>query len=323
MAVADFDAVRAASVKSRMTAEATNAGVATPRTVLLRNESCLKDAADELRFPLMLKPQMRIGMKHWTRGRLVRNARELREAYDWYRNEVKFEPAVLGDAPEAALPLAQEYIVRPGREVRHITGYLARSGDSGLRSHRKLLQEPLRFGSGVCFETAPVDEGLGARLLGLLRHIGYNGMFEAEFVQRGGEHLLIDLNVRPYNGLSLTLASELDLVTCSYLEASGQRQALAAELRAAREIPFRSLAWCNHAALATLLPGQLIGGGLGPREAGRHLGWAWRNRAHTVNPAMAGDDLPLAGAYLARHALSPFLSPREFLGRYFRSGLDR
>jgi D-aspartate ligase len=322
IAVGDFDAVRAASVKSRITTAAASVGLATPRTQVLRDGSDLTDATN-LRFPLMLKPQMRIGMKHWTRGRLLRNTGELREAFDWYRNEVAFEPAVLADAPEAAFPLAQEYIVRPGREVRHITGYLARSGESAVRSHRKLLQEPLRFGSGVCFETTPVDEDLAARLLGLLRHIGYHGIFEAEFLQHGGEHLLIDLNVRPYNGLSLTLASGLDLVTCSYLEASGQLAALSFELEAARLTPFRSVAWCNHLALMTLLPGQLLSGGLGPGEARRHLSWAWRNRGRTVNPAVTRDDPRLAVAHLARHVLSPFVSPREFLGRYVRSGLDR
>ena len=323
LAVAPFDAVMTANVKSRMSAAAANAGIATPKTVLLASESGVAEAVAQLRFPMMLKPQMRIGMEHWTRGKVVRNAAELRAAFEWYRREVKFKPAVIADAPEAVYPLAQEYVVRPGRVVRHITGYLARSGGSAVRAHRKLLQEPLRFGSGVCFETEPVDEALAARLLEMLRAIGYHGMFEAEFLQHRGELLLIDLNVRPYNGLSLTLEAGLDLVTCAYLEATGEEDALRAELEAARAVPFREIAWCNHAALATLLAGQWVSGGLSAGEARGHLAWAWRNRSRMVNPGASRDDLPLAAAYFARHAIGAFVSPRDFLGRYFRSGLDR
>lgn len=323
VASASFEAVRTASVKSRMTLAALGAGLATPKTIVLQRGADLDEAATELRFPMVLKPQMRIGLQHWTRGRIVRDEAELRQAFEWFRREVSMHPSVLADASEAEFPLAQEYVVRPGREVRHIVGYLARSGSSAMRAHRKLLQEPLRFGSGVCFEGMAVDAPLAERLLGLLRQIGYHGVFEAEFLRRGEDDLLIDLNLRPFNGISLTLAMGLDLVTCAYLEASGQHAELEAELAAACAMPFRKVAWCNHAALAPLLAGQWVSGALTAGEVRSQLAWAWRNRRSMVNPGVSRDDLPFAAAYFVRQGLSPLFGPREFLGRYLRSGLDR
>lgn len=73
-------------------------------------------------------------------------------------------------------------------------------------AHVKLLQYPLRFSSGYCFESAEVDSRLAGDHGALLASIEFHGIFEAEFVARDGELLLINLNPRSYDGISLEVA---------------------------------------------------------------------------------------------------------------------
>ena len=322
-AVGSFASVKIANLKGRLAEACGIGGVPTPATVVLSDDASLEEAAGRLSFPLAVKPQTRVGMQHWTRGRVVRNPRELAEAAAWFRCEVRYREALLEDAPDAAFPIAQEFIRRPGHEVYHIAGYLAASGSSAVKAHRKLLQVPLRFGSGVLFETAPVNEVAAAGLLRLLAQIGYHGMFEAEFLEQNGEPLLIDLNVRPYNGMSLELAQGLDLMSLAWLEASGQCEQLEAELAAARAAPLREVVWADQAVLASLMAGQLLSGGMTPREAGGHLAWLWRHRSHTVSHYFSRDDLRPGFMHLLRHARSAVNRPREFAGHYLSRGLAR
>lgn len=60
-------------------------------------------------------------------------------------------------------------------------------------------------------ETVPPDRELEERLTALLRAIGWNGIFELQFIRRPEGDYVIDLNTRLYGSLALAVGSGLNL----------------------------------------------------------------------------------------------------------------
>jgi len=63
---------------------------------------------------------------------------------------------------------------------------------------------PPHCGSMTWAVTVPLDERLSSRMGHLLRAIGWNGLFQADFVEHAGRSFLIDLNPRLYTSLAIT-----------------------------------------------------------------------------------------------------------------------
>lgn len=314
-----FAAARDVLVKSRLYQRCLESGVAAPATWLLEPGAALPQGP----FPMVLKPQTRVGMRHWIRGWLVRDAAELSAAVEWFGHNVTYRPRELAAEPLLAHPLVQEYVPRPRREVYHLVGYRSRAGESVFAAHVKLLQYPLRFGSGLCFESAEVDSRLAGDLDRLLASIEFHGIFEAEFVARDGELLLIDLNPRSYNGISLEVARGYNLPWYLYLDAIGEIGQLSRELARARELQPPALAWRDGMRFWTMVAAQSVSGGMSPRQAAGWVRWSLRHRGRMVDPYFARGDLRMGLTMLAQHAGSAFTQPRAFLGTYVRRGRDR
>lgn len=314
-----FSAAREVLVKSRLYQRCLEAGVAAPATWLIEPGAALPPGP----FPMVVKPQSRVGLRHWIRGRLVRDEAELAAAVEWFRREVKYGAPQLAAEPLLAHPLAQEYVRRPRREVYHLVGFRSRAGELVFAAHLKLLQYPLRFGSGLCFESTEVDAGLAADLERLLADIGFHGIFEAEFVERDGERLLIDLNPRTYNGLALEVARGYNLPWYLYLDAIGETGQLSRELAGARELQPPALAWWDSVRFWTMVAGQSVSGGMSPRQAARWARWSLRHRGRMVDPHFAHGDVRVGLTAIAQHLGSAVTRPQAFLGTYVRRGLDR
>jgi predicted ATP-grasp superfamily ATP-dependent carboligase len=300
-----------------------DARVETPSTWIVEGNEIPEGFRLTGRFPVVLKPQSRVGLMHWTRGRLCRNAAELSEAIAWFRESVRPSPWALADEPRAGDPLIQEFIARPGHEVYHLVGYRSKAGESVIAAHRKLLQYPLRFGSGLCFETAEVDGRAADKLERLLGGIGFHGIFEAEYVERDGELLLIDLNPRAYNGMSLETRRGFDLPWYLYLDALGESALLSEELATARALPFTRMVWRDSVRFWTMLAGQTLSGGLSLRETRRWIAWARANRGGIMDPYFVADDKRAGFGFIRDFVGDAFTEPRAFVGNYVRRGLDR
>jgi len=319
LALAPQEAVHTALAKWRLYEACLRAGVAAPKTWLAPSVEAALQGARGSRFPLAVKPQSRVGNAYWGRGQLVRDEAELRNAVRRALERARFHPAVAASIRGIEVPMVQELVPGRDRPVYHLCGYVSAAGDSAVLAHRKLLQVPRRFGSGVCFETAPVDGALAQRLLGLLGSIGYHGMFEAEFVSRGGERFLIDLNIRPYNGMRLESERGLQLAWYAYLEALGETAQLESELAAARaRTRHEELVFCRKLDFAAMVGGQFVGGGFALRDLRRWVGWYRENRANMVDPWIVPGDRRVGPAHLRGQLAYWARSPRVFLGVYVR-----
>src|SRR5437588_11823474 len=60
-------------------------------------------------------------------------------------------------------------------------------------------------------ETVPADPGLEEKIAALLRAIGWNGIFELQYIRRPEADYVIDLNTRFYGSLALAVRSGLNL----------------------------------------------------------------------------------------------------------------
>jgi hypothetical protein len=144
-------------------------------------------------------------------------------------------------------------------------------------------------------------------------------MFEAEFLERGPERLLIDLNTRVYNGMRLEVERGLNPAWLAYLEAIGDRARLKEELASAADATEQpGLAWCRRLEFAAMVSGQLVSGGFRLRDVVRWIGWYRAHRHRMVDPWQSAVDPRLGPRRLWQQLKWWAQNPRQFAGVYVR-----
>jgi D-aspartate ligase len=155
---------------------------------------------------------------------------------------------------------------------------------------------------------------LAAGLERLVARVGYSGVFEAEFIQRGEQPMLIDFNPRFYSQMAFDIARGLPLPLMAYYDALGSVAAFD-ELCMALTLPAqpRGRVYVDLISLRVLLGAQRLSGALSREEEKVWFDWyeAHRDRC-TYAVRDTNDKIPfcLAAVQLflryARH-------PRNFL----------
>jgi D-aspartate ligase len=185
---------------------AERAGIAVPRW------SAESAAADELGYPVLVKPSSTEGFKR----RFGRQA---------FRCETRAEvEAAFAEAAEYE-PLVQELIPGGDDELYTLGSYLDRGGEPlGLFCGRKLRQTPpgvgtCRVGEAVWVEEV-VDQGLR-----FLRELGHVGLSQVEFKRdpRDGSYRLMEINPRLWQWHGLAAACGVDFPRIAYEDLIGER----------------------------------------------------------------------------------------------------
>lgn len=182
------------------------AGIATPESVPFSDVAALTAAADELAYPVVLKP--------------------LRSVWRPYRvgspEELRSEP------PPSGPLLVQPYLAGTLRAVAGVTW----RGELVAAVHQRYLRTwPPEAGGASCAVSVEPDAGLEERLARLLGD--RDGLFMAQLV----DDVLLDLNPRVYGSLPLAVAAGVNLpaVWCDLL-----RGAKAVPRRGRPGVVFRS-----------------------------------------------------------------------------------
>ena len=210
--------VRTALSKWHTYRAAVAAGVATPRCWLLTGTEQLKQVADEMTLPVVLKPD---SSHHWRLGSNweivggrkavpVASKEELIRAY--------------AELARARVPvLAQELIPGTDQMLVITACYLDRHSN-WLASFQtqKLLQSPDAFGTGTIVQAVERPELLEPTRQ-LLQSMCYTGIAEVEYKWHAGknEFQLIEINPRPWDQHRLGLACGADLIYLAYCEHAG------------------------------------------------------------------------------------------------------
>lgn len=213
--------LEAVLAKTELYRAAEREGVAVPRSwyldgvplAELPGSSLLDEVAAALPYPCVLKPD------------------DSRAFYRAYRAKVlvvdgpeALRRQVVETASRGLRMVAQEIVAPPPGGFFSVCSYLDTAGRArGVFVGRKLEQYPPGFGTSCLadarFEAKLADAGL--RVLGAL---GYHGISEVEFVwdEARGQHLLLDVNPRPWKWIGLPVAAGVDLPLLAYRDTVGE-----------------------------------------------------------------------------------------------------
>jgi D-aspartate ligase len=200
--------------KRHQLARAEEIGLSVPRTFHPRTRADALAAAEEIGYPVLVKPSDNVVYKHLYKRQLFRCDRpdELERAYDLTE---QFEPMV------------QEAVPGGDEELYTLGSYLSPDGEAlGLFCGRKLRQTREGMGSCRVGESVWVEEVVdyGLRLLDAL---AFHGISQVEVKRdpRDGRYKLIEVNPRLWQWHGLAAACGVDLPWIAYCDLVGRRPA--------------------------------------------------------------------------------------------------
>jgi D-aspartate ligase len=241
------------------TAQAVDVDV--PRTAYPSTAQEARAAAEEIGFPVLVKPEHPVGFKQRFRRQAFRceNKDEVEQAY--------------GRAADFA-PMVQELVPGGDDTLYTVGSYITPDGKPlGVFSGRKLRQTPRGIGTCRIGEAVWVQEAVDAALR-LLREFGFFGLSQVEFKRdpRDGRFKLMEINPRLWQWHGLAAACGVDLPRLAYADLTGESPAQATMNRHGKR-------WA-----ITLLPGER------PTP----------QRPPYADAVFAADDLKPAAVHLAR-----------------------
>ena len=191
---------------------AEEAGIPVPRTVYPSSAAEARAAAEELGFPVLVKPSSTEGFKRRFKRQAFRceTAAEVEEAY------AQAEPYA---------PMVQELIPGGDDELYTLGSYLRADGEPlGLFSGRKLRQTPPGVGTCRVGEAVWVDEVVDQGLA-FLRALGHVGLSQVEFKRdpRDGSYRLMEINPRLWQWHGLAAACGVDFPRIAYEDLVGEK----------------------------------------------------------------------------------------------------
>jgi predicted ATP-grasp superfamily ATP-dependent carboligase len=205
-----WDALARIQSKRAQLEAAEAAGIDVPRTGHPRSAAEAAVLADELGYPVLVKPADPIEFKRRHRRQAFRceTRKELEEAY------------VLAEPHE---PMVQELIPGGDETLYTLGSYLDGAGKPlGVFSGRKLLQTPRLVGTCRVGEAVWVQEVVDAGL-SLLAALDYHGLSQVEFKRdpRDGGYKLMEINPRLFQWHGLAAACGVDLPLLAYCDLLG------------------------------------------------------------------------------------------------------
>jgi D-aspartate ligase len=212
--------LRATLAKTDLYRAAEREGVAVPRSwyldgvplAELPSSALLDEVAAALPYPCVLKPDDSRGFyrDYGAKVLMVDGPEQLRRQ-------------VAGTAARGLRMVAQEIVAPPPGGFFSVCSYLDAAGRArGVFVGRKLEQYPPGFGTS-CLADARFDAKLADAGIRVLASLGYHGISEVEFVwdQARGQHLLLDVNPRPWKWIGLPVAAGVDLPLLAYRDTVG------------------------------------------------------------------------------------------------------
>lgn len=180
--------------KSETTRLAASLGVAVPKTILVTNPEQAAQAAQELRFPVVLKPQ---ASEELSLDGNLRTAGRPRYAKD----AVECAAAFSDIRGRSSAVLIQEFVEGEG------TGYFALMHNGELRAefaHRR-IRDVYPTGSGSAVRvSAPVDPEIRRNSLAILNALHWHGVAMVEYRQTAGAPpVFMEVNGRFWHSLAL------------------------------------------------------------------------------------------------------------------------
>ena len=209
-AIAPLEEIERCLIKTRFAGACGRIGQAVPAALTPEDPQGALAAAEQLGYPLIVKPKSHLAVGMGERGTIVRDRRALLAAFRSYP-VVPGQEAIARRYPELLWPLLQRYIPSARRRVYSVSGL--KDPESGIVTAAlsvKRWQWPPDTGastSQVSYNNATILAAGIAAVDELLSR----GLFELELLVDKSELLAIDLNPRAVGFMALDLALGNDL----------------------------------------------------------------------------------------------------------------
>ncbi|WP_137934671.1 carboxylate--amine ligase [Mesorhizobium comanense] len=192
-------------------------GLAVPLTYAIT--ACGQAAQAELRFPVILKPNMG-GRSRFARAKavLAGDLKTFLAAYEWASEDIGGENVVV-----------QEMIPGGGESQFSYAALWDQGAPVVEFTARRTRQYPVDFGYTSTFVEVVDEPQLIAAARRLLESIGHHGLVEVEFKRdaRDGSMKVLDVNPRPWTWFGLGAAAGIDLGAILWAVRSGQHPPVA------------------------------------------------------------------------------------------------
>jgi D-aspartate ligase len=308
-----FDTIAGLLNKRRLYQSAVDAGLHVPRTWFPDTAGDLERIRTEARFPVVVKPVTQVMFTTQSKGMLAESPDQLAARYAEFARQT-YSPALHDVDPSASRPMVQEFFPEAATAIYNISAYVRKGRLTGARAARKLLQQPRRLGTGVCFEEAAVVPELAAGLERLVSRAGFSGVFEAEFIDTPEHPVLIDFNPRFYNQMEFDIARGLPLPLLAYFDALGRDQdfdRLVSSPRAGGRPP--QSVYVDLFSLRLILFAQRLSGALSRAERKKWTRWYRTNRHRCTHSVLDRTDRMPALAAAVQLLVGHARHPRNFL----------
>lgn len=219
-------AVRTCLLKSAFDGAMAEAGFSTPRSALPLSVAQALEAAEQIGYPIVLKPRTHVGIGR-ARGFVIRSPEQLTTTFAPYEIG-EGQRRMLLHEEDLAMPMMQQFFDPAAVDVVSVTGCLDLDGGVlALHHARKARQWPPGLGIGTMFESIG-SQPFTERAVEAVRSVLGRGIFELEvLVERtGGDPSrcwAIDLNPRAFGQMALDVANGRDLPLLWYRSVTGTR----------------------------------------------------------------------------------------------------
>jgi predicted ATP-grasp superfamily ATP-dependent carboligase len=275
---------------------------------------------DVVTYPVIVKPKTQIGMSVPVKALVCRNAAELLHNARRVVESFPYLDEMLEYNPDVKWPMIQAFHPEAASETYSLGGFLTENAtDIVVRGAKKVLQQPIRVGVGMAFESRPVNVDLQDQIVRLCRKVGYYGVFEAEFIHIAAtdKYLLIDFNPRFYGQMGFEIARGMPLPLFVHHAATGRHSELSKEIAAAADwdhsvVHKYAFGWM----MRTLLTTQWLSGRISSAFRRRWL--AWSKDVNVYDAVHAEDDHAPHRAYLLNILRATIRHPRSSFYHFFR-----
>ncbi len=215
--LAEGSAVERLANKQSQYQYAASIGVPIPKTYALESSHDIKEVADTVNYPCIIKPvysdpwaryRQSAGVKVWKKLAHVESPLELVQAY---RQMAKSGVGLV----------VQERIGGDDDQIYALDTYFSRDSEPlAIFVRRKLRQWPVNYG-GACHSMSTYQREVLELGLKLLKSINYRGLANIEFKKdpRDGQFKLMEINVRGSAQVGLAVDSGVDIPNIVYKDA--------------------------------------------------------------------------------------------------------
>lgn len=307
-----LETIEALLDKGRLYRLCTKLDIPIPHTLCPENPAELAVAAAEIKGKYLIKPRTQIGLPINQKSELQAAGPGLMQAYLKYRERYIVGKGLAHHDPRLTWPMLQEFNPNAARHTISVAGFCSESAKTFLAaSSRKVLQFPMQIGTGLCFESVPVDKQLAQWVRQICMETGYFGVFEVEFISQGTSFQLMDFNPRYYGQMQLEISRGLNPPACVVAAVSGVSLPAPAEYPPAR-IGRRSL-------LRTVMTTQWLAGRISWSERKKWLDFLHPGEQLVADHIFDPEDPAPARRELISRLLHYLRYPRSSLRRLFGS----